>query len=99
MTLSRPDIDPDGLLEYSVVFSDLSLNHMSKRFVGVMQQLNEVLTTAYRADSVAIVPAAGRTAWKPSRVNWLPDDTSWCSQRLLLLPLVSDPARVGGPST
>ncbi len=59
MTLPRPDIDPDGLLEYSVVFSDLSLNHMSKRFVGVMQQLVEVLRTTYHADSVAVVPGGG----------------------------------------
>ncbi|MGB3184236.1 MAG: aminotransferase class V-fold PLP-dependent enzyme [Ornithinimicrobium sp.] len=59
MTLPRPDIDPDGLLEYSVVFTDLSLNHMSKRFIGVMQQLNEVLTTTYRADALAIVPGGG----------------------------------------
>ena len=59
MTLPRPDIDPDGLLEYSVVFTDLSLNHMSKRFVGVMQQLHEVLTTTYRADGLAVVPGGG----------------------------------------
>ncbi|MCE0488303.1 aminotransferase class V-fold PLP-dependent enzyme [Ornithinimicrobium sediminis] len=59
MTLPRPDIDPDGLLEYSVVFTDLSLNHMSRRFIGVMQQLNEVLTTTYRADTLAVVPGGG----------------------------------------
>jgi aspartate aminotransferase-like enzyme len=59
MTLPRPDIDPDGLLEYSVVFTDLALNHMSKRFVGVMQQLSEVLTTTYGADSAAVVPGGG----------------------------------------
>ena len=59
MTLPRPDIDPDGLLEYSVVFTDLSLNHMSKRFVGVMQQLNEVLKSTYTADAVAVVPGGG----------------------------------------
>ncbi len=59
MTLPRPEIDPDGLLEYSVVFTDLSLNHMSKRFVGVMQGLNEVLTDAYRADALAVVPGGG----------------------------------------
>ena len=59
MKLPRPDIDPDGLLEYSVVFTDLSLNHMSQRFVGVMQQLNEVLTTTYRADTLAVVPGGG----------------------------------------
>ncbi len=59
MNLPRPDIDPDGLLEYSVVFTDRSLNHMSKRFIGVMQQLNEVLTTTYRADALAVVPGGG----------------------------------------
>lgn len=59
MTLPRPDVDPDGLLEYSVVFTDLSLNHMSRRFVGVMQQLHEVLTTTYAADSLAVVPGGG----------------------------------------
>ncbi len=59
MNLPRPDIDPGGLLEYSVVFTDLSLNHMSQRFVGVMQQLNEVLTTTYRADTLAVVPGGG----------------------------------------
>ncbi|RIK17913.1 MAG: aminotransferase [Acidobacteria bacterium] len=59
MDLPRPDIDPDGLLEYSVVFSDLSLNHMSKRFVGVMQQLVEVLRETYGADTVAVLPGGG----------------------------------------
>ena len=36
-------IDPDGLLEYSAVFSDRSLNHMSARFIGVMQELQAIL--------------------------------------------------------
>lgn len=59
MNLPRPDIDPDGLLEYSVVFSDLALNHMSQRFVGVMQQLHGILTSTYGADAVAVVPGGG----------------------------------------
>ena len=59
MTLPRPDIDPDGLLEYSVVFTDLSLNHMSQRFVGVMQQLIDDLTSTYQAQAVAVVPGGG----------------------------------------
>lgn len=59
MTLPRPEIDPDGLLEYSVVFTDLSLNHMSKRFVGVMQQLHGMLTSTYGADGVAVIPGGG----------------------------------------
>ncbi|MDH3469378.1 MAG: alanine--glyoxylate aminotransferase family protein, partial [Gammaproteobacteria bacterium] len=35
-----PDVDPDGLLEYSVVFTDRSLNHMSKSFQGVMNDIS-----------------------------------------------------------
>ena len=59
MALPHNDIDPDGLLEYSVVFTDRSLNHMSKRFVGVMQELLGILRETYNAGSVAIVPGGG----------------------------------------
>lgn len=59
MTLPRPDVDPDGLLEYSVVFTDRSLNHMSRRFVGVMNDIIDVLRGTYQADTVAIVPGGG----------------------------------------
>lgn len=59
MTLPHDDIDPNGLLEYSVVFTDRSLNHMSKRFVGVMQDIISVLREAYDASAVAIVPGGG----------------------------------------
>ncbi|SFS99581.1 aminotransferase class V-fold PLP-dependent enzyme [Saccharopolyspora flava] len=59
MALPHDDIDPGGLLEYSVVFTDHSLNHMSQRFVGVMQGIVDVLRTAYRADGVAVVPGGG----------------------------------------
>ena len=62
MTLPRPDVDPDGLLEYSVVFTDRSLNHMSKRFVGVMQDIVDVLSTTYGAETVAVVPGGGSYA-------------------------------------
>ncbi len=41
-----PDVDPDGLLEYSVVFTDRSLNHMSKSFQGVMRDISSTLTWA-----------------------------------------------------
>jgi len=60
--LPRPDVDPDGLLEYSVVFTDRSLNHMSKRFVVVMQDVIDVLRTTYRAETVAVVPGGGTYA-------------------------------------
>lgn len=62
MQLPRPDIDPDGLMEFSVVFTDRSLNHMSTRFVGVMQSLLEDLRTTYSASSVALVPGGGSYA-------------------------------------
>jgi aspartate aminotransferase-like enzyme len=62
VTLPRPEIDPDGLLEYSVVFTDRSLNHMSQRFVGVMQDIIDVLRTTYRAETVAVVPGGGTYA-------------------------------------
>ena len=62
MNLPRPDVDPDGLLEYSVVFTDRSLNHMSARFVGVMQDLIGILTTTYDAETVAVVPGGGTYA-------------------------------------
>lgn len=62
MSLPHADIDPDGLLEYSVVFTDRSLNHMSRRFIGVMQQTLEILRTTYDADSVALVNGGGTYA-------------------------------------
>ncbi|MBT5498187.1 MAG: alanine--glyoxylate aminotransferase family protein, partial [Alphaproteobacteria bacterium] len=55
----RPDVDPDGLLEYSVVFTDRSLNHMSQSFQGVMRDISATLKTVYNAASVAIVPGGG----------------------------------------
>jgi aspartate aminotransferase-like enzyme len=62
VSLPRRDVDPDGLLEYSVVFTDRSLNHMSRRFVGVMQDIVEVLRTTYGAETVAVVPGGGTYA-------------------------------------
>lgn len=62
MTLPHDEIDPGGLLEYSVVFTDRSLNHMSKRFIGVMQELVDILKTTYQADTAAIVPGGGTYA-------------------------------------
>ena len=62
MTLPHEDVDPDGLLEYSVVFTDRSLNHMSKKFVSVMQDINRILRSAYDAEAAAIVPGGGSYA-------------------------------------
>lgn len=54
-----PNIDPDGLLEYSVVYTDRSLNHMSQSFQGVMKDISSTLKTVYNAHSVAVVPGSG----------------------------------------
>ncbi len=57
-----PEIDPDGLLEFSVVFTDRSLNHMSAAFQGVMRDISAMLREVYRADAVALVPGGGTYA-------------------------------------
>ena len=54
-----PDIDPDGLLEYSVVYSDRSLNHMSSSFQTVMKDISRILKSIYRAESAIVVPGSG----------------------------------------
>lgn len=58
----RPEIDPDGLQEFSVVFTDRSLNHMSQKFQRVMRELNETLRGVYKAEAMAIVPGGGTFA-------------------------------------
>ena len=54
-----PDIDRDGLLEYSVVFTDRSLNHMSQTFQGVMKDISATLRRVYNAKAVVVVPGGG----------------------------------------
>ena len=54
-----PNVDPDGLLEYSVVFTDRSLNHMSKSFQSVMNDISATLKNAYNAHAVIVVPGGG----------------------------------------
>lgn len=54
-----PDIDPDGLLEFSVVYTDRALNHMSKRFQGVMTDISAMLKRVYQAPSAVLVPGSG----------------------------------------
>lgn len=54
-----PDVDPDGLLEFSVVFTDRSLNHMSKAFQGVMKDISATLKSVYKAAAVVVVPGGG----------------------------------------
>jgi len=52
-------VDPDGLLEYSVVYTDRELNHMAKRFHGVMQDVSRTLKQVYGARSAIVVPGSG----------------------------------------
>ncbi len=55
----RPEVDPDGLLEYSVVYTDRTLNHMSRRFQGVMRDISAVLKEVYRGTAAIVVPGSG----------------------------------------
>lgn len=55
--LSQPD--PDGLLEYSVVYTDRALNHMSRKFQGVMKDISRLLKKVYNAQSAIVVPGSG----------------------------------------
>jgi len=54
-----PNVDPDGLLEFSVVYTDRSLNHMSEEFKRVMVDISSVLKDAFNASSAVIVPGSG----------------------------------------
>ena len=54
-----PHVDPDGLLEYSVVYTDRALNHMSQRFQRVMQDVSATLKQVYGARSAIVVPGSG----------------------------------------
>ena len=54
-----PNIDPDGLLEYSVVYTDRALNHMSRKFQGVMRDISGVLKEVYHARSAVVIPGSG----------------------------------------
>lgn len=62
MATTIPQVDPNGLQEFSVVFTDRSLNHMSAKFQGVMRDISGVLKSTYNADAVALVPGGGTFA-------------------------------------
>ncbi|MYN14373.1 aminotransferase class V-fold PLP-dependent enzyme [Pusillimonas sp. TS35] len=57
-----PDVDPDGLLEYSVVYTDRALNHMSAAFQGVMRDISATLKRVYKAEAAIVVPGSGTYA-------------------------------------
>lgn len=54
-----PHVDPDGLLEFSVVYTDRSLNHMSKAFQGIITDISTILKEVYHAKSALVVPGSG----------------------------------------
>ncbi|RBA23750.1 aminotransferase class V-fold PLP-dependent enzyme [Herminiimonas fonticola] len=54
-----PNVDPDGLLEYSVVYTDRAINHMSQRFQGVMKDISKTLKQVYKAQSAVVMPGSG----------------------------------------
>lgn len=74
-----PSVDPDGLLEYSVVYTDRSLNHMSRRFQCVMNDLSRVLRQTYQARSAIIVPGGGTYAMEAVARQFA------CHQKCLIL--------------
>ena len=59
MTALLPQPDPEGLLEYSVVYTDRALNHMSQRFQDVMKDISRILKQVYNAKAAAVVPGSG----------------------------------------
>jgi hypothetical protein len=78
MPALRPDIDPDGLLEYSVVFTDRSLNHMSQAFQHVMREIHATLCEVYGAHRAVVGPRRrGRTRWNRSRASSSPARRRW----------------------
>ena len=64
-----PNIDPNGLLEYSVVYTDRSLNHMSDSFQKVMNDVSSSLKEVYNAESVVLIPGGGTYGMKLLHVN------------------------------
>ena len=59
MTNPSHDVDPGGLQEFSVVFTDRSLNHMSQKFQGVMRDISATMKKVYNAQGVAVIPGGG----------------------------------------
>ncbi len=54
-----PNVDPEGLLEYSVVYTDRAVNHMSTAFQQVMVDISSTLKAVYNAEAAVVVPGSG----------------------------------------
>ena len=83
-----PSVDPDGLLEYSVVYTDRAINHMSGQFQGVMRDISAVLKGVYRARSAIVVPGSGTFGMEAVARQFatgkktLVIRNGWCSPRM-----------------
>ena len=98
-----PDVDPDGLLEYSVVYTDRSINHMSAVFQSVMKDISRTLQKVYNADAVVIVPGSGTFGMEAVARQFANDRkcliirNGWFSYRWTqILEMGNIPARVRG---
>ena len=76
MPALRDDIDPDGLLELSVVFTDRSLNHMSASFQQVMRDISATLKEVYAADHAVVIPGGGTFAMEAVARQFAEDETA-----------------------
>ena len=63
MSTNDSTVDPNGLLEYSVVYTDRALNHMSVQFQQVMRDISQTLRQVYNAAAVVVVPGGGTPRW------------------------------------
>ena len=76
----RPDVDPDGLQEFSVVFTDRSLNHMSQKFQAAMRDISATLRRVYGAQAVALVPGGGTCAMEAAPMGACSMWRKWARQ-------------------
>lgn len=102
MSKLYPNVDPEGLLEYSVVFNDRSLNHMSAPFQQVMRDISATLRRAYNADGTAVVPGGGSFGMEAVARQFANDETclivrnGWFSYRW---SQILDMGRIAGATT
>lgn len=54
-----PNVDPQGLLEYSVVYTDRAVNHMSVKFRNVVCDISRMLKKVYNGHATVLVPGSG----------------------------------------
>ena len=92
MSALLPQPDPKGLLEYSVVYTDRALNHMSQRFQGVMKDISRILKTVYNAKSAVVVPGSGTFGMEAVARQFATDRKCLVirNQALVQLPLDAD---------